>query len=190
MIRQCRTAARGQARAAAFGMMLALLGACSHEASTATVADVTVQQVMATRVDPAADALWASVSTVITAAGTEERQPRSAAEWQAVRRSAETLVQGTAALMVPRLRVSGIGLAIEDASVPGIERPEDIQKAIDADPKRFTDAASRLRAAALEALKAIDARSAEKLVEAGGDMDEACEACHLTYWYPNSPRPK
>ena len=35
----------------------------------------TIQEVMATQVDPSADSLWASVSTVITAAGTEEKQP-------------------------------------------------------------------------------------------------------------------
>jgi hypothetical protein len=25
----------------------------------------------------------------------------------------------------------------------------------------------------------------EGLSNAGGDIDEACESCHLTYWYPN-----
>jgi len=150
----------------------------------------TIQELMVTRVDPSADLLWASVSTVITAAGTEEKQPRTEAEWQTVRRYAVTLVEGANLLAVPERRVAASGGKTEDSTIPGIERPENIQKAIDADPASFVAAVVRLRDAGLKALTAIDQRNAQGLVEAGGDLDSACEACHLKYWYPHSPRPK
>ena len=156
----------------------------------ALVPAATIQELMAAQVDPSADLLWASVSTVITAAGTEEKQPRTEAEWQTVRRYAVTLVEGANLLAVPGRRVAASGGKTEDSTIPGIERPENIQKAIDADPASFVTAAVRLRDAGLKAVTAIDQRNAQGLVEAGGDLDSACEACHLKYWYPHSPRPK
>lgn len=180
----------------------ALLGACSQAplpgaanqapaAATvsAPVTVATVQELMATQVDPSADALWASVSTVITAAGTEEKQPRTEAEWQLVRRYALTLIEAANLLALPQRRVAAPGHHTEDSTIPGIEPPEKIQQAIDADPPSFTAAAGRLREAAVHALQAIDQKNPPALIEAGGELDAACEACHLKYWYPHSPRP-
>lgn len=162
----------------------------SDHRDPALVPVATIQELMATQVDPSADLLWASVSTVITAAGTEEKQPRTEVEWQTVRRYAVNLVEGANLLTVPNRRVAVSGGKTEDSSIPGIERPENIQKAIEEDPGRFDRAAVALRDAGLKALAAIDQRNAQGLVEAGGDLDSACEACHLKYWYPHSPRPK
>src|SRR5262245_56567735 len=47
-----------------------------------------VQDIMADMVDPAADFLWEAVSSTETAAGIEEKQPRTDEEWKAVRRQA------------------------------------------------------------------------------------------------------
>jgi hypothetical protein len=35
-------------------------------------------------------------------------------------------------------------------------------------------------------LDAIDAKDPQRLFDVGGEIDEACEACHLVYWYPPS----
>jgi len=48
----------------------------------------------------------------------------------------------------------------------------------------------RSRRTGLKALKAVDAKDPAALIDAGAALDEACEACHRTYWYPNSPEPK
>ena len=53
----------------------------------------------------------------------------------------------------------------------------------------FTQFARNLQDAASKALTAIDARNPQGLMDAGGVIDEACEACHVTYWYPNQNRP-
>jgi hypothetical protein len=184
-----------------YGVLLLSLAGCSQggsrEASAgdghrnlALVPAATIQELMATQVDPSADPLWASVSTVITAAGTEEKQPRTEAEWQTVRRYAVTLVEGANLLTVPGRRVAASAGKTEDSTTPGIERPENIQKAIEADPGSFAGAAVVLRDAGVKALAAIDRHSAQGLVEAGGELDSACESCHLKYWYPHSPRPR
>ena len=55
-------------------------------------------------------------------------------------------------------------------------------------PAVFAQKAQGLVGAALIALKAIDAKSAGGLSDAGGDIDEACESCHLVFWYPNEKK--
>jgi hypothetical protein len=37
----------------------------------------------------------------------------------------------------------------------------------------------------MEAFKAIEAKDAEALLNAGDGIDNACEKCHMHYWYPN-----
>jgi hypothetical protein len=160
----------------------------STEAKFVPVA--TIQDLMLTQVDPSADALWASVSTTITAAGAQEKRPRTPGEWRAVRRLAVSLIEaGNLLLMAPR-QVAERGSKTDDANVPGIESPQRMQRAIDADPAAFRQAALALRTASLKALSAIDEKDPEALTEAGGDLDAACEACHLRYWYPHSPLPR
>jgi len=149
----------------------------------------TIQDLMLNQVDPSADLLWASVSTVISSAGTEEKQPRTPAEWLTVRQYAVTLIEAGNLLLIPHRQVAQSGKKTDDADIPGIESPEHMQRAIDANPAHFRNAALALRAAAVKALAAIDAKNPEALTEAGGDLDAACEACHLRYWYPHSPRP-
>jgi len=46
-----------------------------------------------------------------------------------------------------------------------------------------------LQDAGSAALKAIEARDAEALSNAGETIDAACEHCHLKYWYPNQKKP-
>ena len=38
--------------------------------------------------------------------------------------------------------------------------------------------------ASLNALKTVKTRKAEAVLDAGTEIDRACEACHLEYWYP------
>jgi cytochrome c556 len=45
-----------------------------------------------------------------------------------------------------------------------------------------------LHDAGMKALAAIDKKDADALSDAGETIDEACEQCHLKYWYPpNTP---
>ena len=47
-----------------------------------------------------------------------------------------------------------------------------------------------LHDAVMKTLNAADAKGKDKLLEVGNDIDEACEKCHLQYWYPNEKRPE
>lgn len=39
-------------------------------------------------------------------------------------------------------------------------------------------------ACVLKTLAAIDAKDADRLFQLGGEIDAACEACHVVFWYP------
>ena len=55
-------------------------------------------------------------------------------------------------------------------------------------PGTFASRARGLVDATALALKAIDTKNVEGLSDAGGAIDEACENCHLTFWYPNEKK--
>jgi len=170
-------------------IVLAIPAASAAPSEAPFLPVASIQDLMLNQVDPSADLLWASVSSVITAIGTEEKQPRTPAEWLTVRHYAVTLIEAGNLLLIPHRQVVERGRKTDDADIPGLETPEHMQRAIDTDPAAFRTAVLALRTAARKALAAIDARNPEALTEAGGDLDAACEACHLKYWYPHSPRP-
>jgi hypothetical protein len=170
------------------------LGACARRTQAAAVApgpatELSIQEIMASVVDPAADSLWDSVGSTITPDKSEDRSPKTDKEWQQVRHWAVALVEAPNLLVMHGRPVAVPGGKLDDADVPGITPPPEIRKLIDADPAAFALRARALQDAGLVALKAVDARSPAGLLAAGGQIDTACENCHLKYWYPNAPRP-
>ncbi|MGB8694931.1 MAG: hypothetical protein WCD08_15600, partial [Steroidobacteraceae bacterium] len=120
-----------------------------------------------------------------SSSGTEDRHPRTAAEWQAVRDRAVALIETSNLLRMPGRRVrSG-----DTPTGPGELSPAEIQQRIDMNHNNFAQFADVLQDAGFKALAAIDAKNAQALMDAGGIIDEACEACHVTYWYPNQSHP-
>jgi hypothetical protein len=147
----------------------------------------TLKDIMDSIVDPAADTLWEAVETVVTIDGIEEHAPHTDEEWANVRRHAVALVEASNLLLVPGRRVAKPGEKSENAKVE--LEPEEIEKLIKDDPATFERLAHALQDAALPAFKAVDARNAQGLSEAGEAIDTACENCHLKYWYPNGGPP-
>src|SRR5499427_7925639 len=56
----------------------------------------TIKDIMDSVVDPSADFIWDSVSTIVTRKGTEERRPRTDMEWKEVRRGGAEAGERTA----------------------------------------------------------------------------------------------
>jgi len=174
--------------------VLILLGgaACTKPAVTVappSKAPATLHELMRAHVDPSADFIWESVSSTTTLAGTEDKRPQTHEQWLAVRQQAVALIDSATLLGEPGLTVVSPGATLEDAQIAGISSAAEIQSAITADPQAFSVHARRLHDAGVEALSAIDAKDATALVTAGGHLDEACEGCHIVYWYPNTRRP-
>jgi len=168
--------------------MFVPLAAETAQPSTApggrTPSALTIQELMDTRVDPSADVLWDSVAFIASANGEEDRRPRTPAQWDAVHQSALALIGAVDELGIPGRRVA----SFEKEPGPGELRTSEIQRLIDANPRAFARHARSLKSAAQKALAAIDAKDADRLLDAGGLIDAACESCHVVYWYPNQAR--
>jgi hypothetical protein len=169
----------------------AVLAGCSQGATAPKAASpfkpaASIQELMQIQVDPAADAIWESVSAVTTAAGTEEHQPRTDAEWLALRHHAVTLIESANLLLIEGRPVVNAGKEVEDAHVEGVLGADRIQKAIADDRNTFIERAHALHAAGLRTLQAIEARDPAGIIEAGGEVQGVCESCHLKFWYPDA----
>lgn len=141
-------------------------------------------------IDPSTDYLWDSVGTTMDAKGTTQHQPGTAAEWQEVRRHAIALIEGANLLVMDGRKLVAPGATMRDEGVQGVLSTTEGQRKFADEHGAFVGYSEALRAAAEQMLQAIDAKSTEGMMAAGGKMDEVCEACHLTFWYPNQVIPK
>jgi hypothetical protein len=147
----------------------------------------TVKDIMDALVDPSADLLWDSVEIVATLNGTSEKAPKTDAEWQTLRRHAIGLVEASNLLIVPGRRIARPG---EQAGDPRIDlQPEQIEALVSGDRAGWIALSHGLHDAALASLKAIESKDKTALLYAGANLDQACENCHLKYWYPNIQKP-
>lgn len=137
-----------------FGFCL-LVSACSSGPQPPPFRPVAdVKQLMQAVIDPAADELWESTSWVITANGTEERMPRSDAEWTAVRNHAIEITEaGNLLMMAPRAKDGGEWMVRSQALIDS----------------------------GTAAWRAAEAKDVQKLFDTGGQIYEACSSCHEKY---------
>jgi hypothetical protein len=144
--------------------------------------DATVKDIMDSVVDPNADYLWDSVSTDSTIKGVIEKAPKTDEDWKEVRRHAVSLMEAMNMLQIPGRPVARPG---EKASDPRVEEPPEVIKTmIDSDRGSWTKYANGLYDATALVLKAVEAKNTDGILDAGDRIDQACESCHLKYWYP------
>ena len=113
-----------------------------------------VRQIMVGIVAPAASVIYDSVATTVSAAGVEEKMPRTDAEWTHVANNAAMLAE------------AGNLLVMEDRAV---------------DDGDWVKISRDLTAAATRALKAAEDRSPDGIIDAGGAINETCDTCHAKY---------
>ena len=146
-----------------------------------------IQDIMLSVVDPAADTIWESVATIVTFGNIEERRPSTDEEWEALRHQAVRLVEATNLLLMPGRVVARPGFRSEN---PGIElEPEEVQALIDEDLATWYQLLGDYYGVASSMLSAIEARDADRLFDEGGPLDVTCERCHQRYWYPGETGP-
>ena len=66
---------------------------------------------------------------------------------------------------------------------------DEIQELIDSDRANWIARTHGLSDAAQKLLVAIDAKDANAFLLAGGNLDRACESCHIDYWYKKTSAP-
>lgn len=177
--------------------VLLLLGACAsqqtqpqaqQQAQPEFRTTATIKDIMDALVDPGSDYIWDSVETVVSAKGVEEKAPHTDEDWKEVRNHAIMLLEATNLLQIPGRHVAKSG---EKSENPDVELgPDQIEELINKDRASWIKYAHGLHDATLDAFKAIEAKDKDKLLDAGDGIDNACEKCHLQYWYPNERKPE
>lgn len=148
-----------------------------------------IQELMDAVIDPAADALWNSVSIIQTRNGTVFNQPRSDEQWHEVRRRAIVLIEGSNLLVMDGRKLVAPGSVVLDQGTSGVLGVEEGQKRLDLQHAAFVQFAGALRDAGTQMLAAIDKKDAQAMMNAGAAMDGVCESCHTMFWYPNQVIP-
>jgi len=145
---------------------------------------VSVKEVMRDMLDPASDFIFNAVGTRSTKNGTEEWEPKTDADWDKVRVGAVTLAEGVSLLKIPR----PFAPPGDENNSTGPDAPElspaQITAKLQADPVLWEAKIQALRNVGLEVLEIVKKKDAKAMWDASEDLDNACEACHLIYWYP------
>jgi len=178
---------------ATFGslFLLALFSSCSRQATAPDPklwgdpeAIVSVKELMKHMIDPIADNIFESVKIVVDASGTVETEPRTEEDWERVRIGGVAIAESAQLLKIPR----PFAPAGDENNSTGPDAselsPAQIKAKRDKDPVLWNAKIQALRNVGLEVLEIVKEKNAQKLWDAGEDLDNACEGCHIEYWYP------
>lgn len=180
---------------------LSLVAAGCRKAPPKLIHPSTIKDIMDSMVDPSGDFVFGAVEVVSDEHGVREIAPKDVTytentagmdpaynedNWESVRLRLIVLIEAPNLLVMPGRKVAPPNVTSQN---PQIElQPDQIQKLIDGDRTTFITRARRLQDAAQVALKAVDEKNTDALFQAEAGIDNACEDCHLHYWYPNDKR--
>jgi len=145
---------------------------------------VSVKELMRDMLDPAADNVFDAVKIVSTRQGTVEVTPKTEADWEKIRIGAVTLAEGVYLLKIPRPFAPPGEQNNSSGPEPTELSPAQIKAKIEADPVLWNAKIEALRNVGLEVLEIVNKKNVAELWVAGDNLDRACEACHVEYWYP------
>jgi len=145
---------------------------------------VSVKELMRDMLDPASDYIFDAVKVVYTKAGRVETAPKTDEDWEKIRIGAVTLAEGVYLLKIPR-----------PFTPPGDENnstgpdatelsPAQIKTKLENDPVLWNAKIEALRNVGLQVLEIVRNKNTDELWDAGDNLDQACESCHVQYWYP------
>ncbi len=164
--------------------------AASTPGSTPLIGEITpvvsVKELMAHMIDPAANYIFDAVWWDSTAKGIVEHKPVTEEDWERVETGAITIIEGIELLKVPRPFAPPGDVNNSTGSNPPELSPAQIKEKIDRDPVLWLAKIQALRNVGLEVIDIVKRKDVDQLFKAGADLDTACEACHLEYWYPGA----
>jgi cytochrome c556 len=182
---------------AAVTLVLAL-GGCGRKAeeqasnaapASAPAADApTVFGVMNAAIIPGSNKIWELAGNLYDDKGNLDARLLTDAQWTEIKDAAAGISASSKTIAsTAGLKVGPPGTKIQSEGTPGSLGAAEVQAAMDADPKAFSEHATRLVAIADEIATAAAAHDAAKTDDAQSRMTEVCGACHQKFWYPNQP---
>ena len=145
---------------------------------------VSVKELMRDMLDPIADNIFDAVSIIDDKNGTVEKVPKTEEDWERIRIGATTLAEGAYLLKVPR-PFAPPGDLNNSTGPDAVElSPDQITAKIKADPVEWNARIEALRNVGLEVLDIVRRKDVKELWDASDNLEQACENCHRSYWYP------
>jgi hypothetical protein len=145
---------------------------------------VSVKELMRDMIDPASDYVFDSIGTIVTKGQRREITPKTDADWDRIRIGGVMLAEGAYLLKVPRPFAppgdenNSAGPDAEELS------PAQIKAKLEHDPVLWNAKIEALRNVGREVLDIVKRRDVNELWDASDNLDQACENCHLEFWYP------
>lgn len=145
---------------------------------------VSVKELMRDMLDPIADDIFDSVRIVEDKHGVVETLPKSDEDWEKIRVGATTMAEGAYLLKVPR-PFTPPGDFNNSTGPDAVElSPDQIKTKLERDPVEWNARIEALRNVGLEVLDIVKRKDVKELWDASENLDNACEGCHRSYWYP------
>jgi cytochrome c556 len=145
---------------------------------------VSVKELMRDMIDPLADNIFDAVGTVETQKGTIDRIPKTEEDWEKIRIGATTMAEGAYLLKVSRPFAPPGDLNNSVGPDAAELSPDEITAKVKADPVEWNARIEALRNVGLEVLDIVKRKDTKELWDASENLDQACENCHRSYWYP------
>jgi hypothetical protein len=145
---------------------------------------VSVKELMRDMIDPASDYVFDAIGSVVSKKGTAETAPKTDADWDKIRIGGVMLAEGAYLLKVPRPFAPPGDENNSTGPDPEELSPAQIKAKLERDPVLWNAKIEALRNVGLQVLDIVKRKDAKELWDASDNLDQACEACHLEYWYP------
>ena len=145
---------------------------------------VSVKELMRDFIDPASDYVFDAVGIVSNKKSDVETAPKTEADWEKIRAGGVMLAEGAYLLKVPRPFAPAGDENNSTGPDPEELSPAQIKVKLEADPVLWNAKIEALRNVGLEVLEIVKRKDAKELWDAADNLDQACESCHVAYWYP------
>ena len=137
---------------------------------------ITISELMNAVVMRQTDVIWGAVTFDDPPHG-----PDTDEGWKAVRDATLTMAEAANSLMIPGRHAA----PASKVAVEGELSTAEIDALIESNRPAWNAFAQAMFANAMDTVAAIDQRDANAMIDLGGTLDEVCQGCHQTFWYPN-----
>ena len=145
---------------------------------------VSVKELMRDLIDPLSDNIFESVAIIKDKHGTVERKPTTQEDWDRIRIGATTMAEAAYLLKVPR-PFAPPGDLNNSVGPRAVElSPDQITAKVEKDPVEWNARIEALRNVGLQVLDIVKRKDVAELWDASENLDNACEGCHRSFWYP------
>lgn len=154
------------------------VGASLVQAAEPANPQTTLKDLMAVVITDTTNVLW-NAALLDPPAGSDKPVPTED-QWQEFRSNALKLQDIPALLLTPELPIAPAGTPASEGSLA----PDAVAKLRKDNWAAWQAQVQVLQTGAQAALKAIDAKNFDAMLEAGDSMYPVCESCHQQFWYP------